>query len=76
MSSQEAPAQPHLRVVKGDPSAEELAALVTVVAAVSAAAASAGPARKPRPEWSHPARGHRSALSPGLGGWRASGLPR
>jgi len=67
---------PHLRVVKGDPTPEELAALVAVVAAASAAAGAGTDAPRPRSEWSTPARGHRSPLSPSPGGWRASGLPR
>ncbi|MFT4188110.1 MAG: acyl-CoA carboxylase epsilon subunit, partial [Aeromicrobium sp.] len=51
------PAAPALRVVKGEPTPEELAALVAVVAARSAAAAAAGSARRPlRSEWGRPAR--------------------
>ena len=68
------PERPMLRVVKGDPSDEELAALVAVVAATAAAHATPDP--KPRPEWSAPGRGHRPPLAPGRGGWRASSLPR
>jgi hypothetical protein len=69
------PGRPLLRVVKGDPGDEELAALVAVVAATAAArVASPGPA--PRSQWSAPGRGHRPPLAPGRGGWRASALPR
>ena len=71
----EAP-RPVLRIVRGDPTPEELAALVAVVTGVSAAAASATKTRRPRSEWSTPARSHRTPLAPGLGGWRASALPR
>ena len=49
--------KPILRVVKGDLTPEELAALVAVVAARNAAAANAAARSKPRArsEWGHPA---------------------
>lgn len=52
------PPRPVLRVVKGDLTAEELAALVAVVAARNAAVAHAAArvAKRPRSEWGHPAR--------------------
>jgi hypothetical protein len=62
---------PLLRVVRGNPSAEELAALVAVVATRAAAAEPEPPAR---PLWGRP--GLRPVLTPGPGAWRASGLPR
>ena len=65
-------ATPLLRVVKGDPSAEELAALVAVVASLGAPAA--GPPRR-TPEWNHNRRMQRVMLRAGPGAWRASGLP-
>nr|WP_254185745.1 acyl-CoA carboxylase epsilon subunit [Nocardioides panacis] len=61
-------------MVKGDPSDEELAALVAVVSAVAAAQVTT--AAKPVSPWSAPARGHRTPLAAGRGGWRASSLPR
>ena len=67
----EAAAEPPrlLRVVKGNPTPEELAALVAVVAAQSAAA----PAKpKPRSEWGHPARAVRGLHRPGTDAWRRS----
>ena len=64
---------PILRVVKGDPSAEELAALVAVVASLGVPPAA--PARR-TPEWNAPRRLHRLPQAHGPGGWRASGLPR
>ena len=64
---------PFLRVVKGDPTPEELAALVAVLAAVGGAAA---PTTRRTPEWNAPRRLHRVAHHPGPGGWRASALPR
>ena len=69
----ESPAEPYLRVVHGEPSAEELAALVVAVAALSTPGAAAPPARSP---WRSRARNIRPAIGPGPGAWRASGLPR
>ncbi len=67
---------PLLRVVRGNPSAEELAALVAVVAARASAAADAEPAA--RPLWGRPVlrAAATSELTPGPGAWRASGLVR
>ncbi len=65
--------EPVLRVVKGEPSAEELAALVAVVASLG------GPATAPprrRPEWNANRRMQRGVLRAGPGAWRTSGLPR
>lgn len=68
------PQKPALRVVKGDPTPEELAALVAVLAARSAAAADAASrARKPvRSEWGSPARAVRGTHRPGADQWRRS----
>jgi len=68
----EAAAQPPrlLRVVKGDLTPEELAALIAVVAARSAAGAPAKP--KPRSEWGHPVRAVRGPHRPGPDAWRRS----
>jgi hypothetical protein len=64
-----------LRVVRGNPTPEELAALVAVVAARSArAVASAGPPL--RSAWNDPARLVRAPIRPQPGGWRAAALPR
>ena len=62
-----------LHVVKGNPTPEELAALIAVVAA------SGGPEaapEKPRSLWASPARRHRTPVAPGRGAWRASALAR
>jgi Acyl-CoA carboxylase epsilon subunit len=62
---------PLLRVVRGEPSAEELAALTVVVAALSQ--------RRPRHRvtpvgaWSARTDAVRPPLQPGPGGWRAAG---
>ena len=68
------PQQPLLRVVRGEPTAEELAALVAVVAARATAGAGDRPAR--RTSWNDPARLVRRPVHRGPDGWRASALPR
>jgi sarcosine oxidase gamma subunit len=69
---------PILRVVKGDLTAEELAALVAVVAARNAAAANAAARTKPAPrsEWGHPARQVRAPHVVGPDQWRRSAFGR
>jgi hypothetical protein len=62
--------KPLLRVVKGNLTAEELAALVAVVAARSTAQIPAKP--RPRSEWGHPARAVRGPHRPGTDAWRRS----
>lgn len=68
-----ASARPLLRVVRGNPSPEELAALVAVVAA-RGSAAPAEPTPTPS-AWASRAAGLRRPLPHGPGAWRASGLP-
>ncbi len=70
-AEQEAGAEPLLRVVKGDPSPEELAALVTVVAAL---ASGNSESVKPQPtsEWAAHHRKVRGTHRHGAGAWRAS----
>ncbi|GAA4745743.1 hypothetical protein GCM10023328_29950 [Modestobacter marinus] len=60
-----------LQVVRGKPSAEELAALTVVVAALS----QRRPRRRPTPvgAWAERADVLRRPLLAGPGGWRASG---
>jgi hypothetical protein len=62
---------PLLRVVQGEPSAEELAALTVVVAALSQRRSR----RRPTPvgAWASPAGAHRRPLRTGPGGWLAAG---
>lgn len=64
------------RVVRGDPSDEEVAALTVVLAAVASAGADAAPASTTVNRWSAPAARMRPAVAPGPGGWRASAWPR
>ena len=65
---------PYFRVVRGEPTPDELAALVAVVAA-RAAAAGAAPAPRLRPAWSDPARRLGLTSRPSPGAWRRSALP-
>ncbi|MEO5654315.1 MAG: acyl-CoA carboxylase epsilon subunit [Marmoricola sp.] len=68
--------QPLLRVVKGDPSPAEVAALVAVVSAMAAGAAAADAGSEPRSEWSAHHRKLRGIHRHGPGAWRANALPR
>lgn len=67
-----APARPLLSVVRGEPTPEQLAALIAVVAA-RASAGSPVEAAPQRSLWSRPVL--RTPLHPGPGAWRASALP-
>jgi hypothetical protein len=64
---------PFLRIVKGDATPEEIAALVGVLASLSGRSAPARPT--PVSRWADPARRMRTTLRHGPGAWRASGLP-
>jgi hypothetical protein len=64
--------RPFLRIVKGDATPEEVAALVAVLGSLAAADP---PPRRRTPEWSAPHRLVRRSLSHGPGGWRSSSLP-
>jgi hypothetical protein len=70
-------ARPLLAAVRGQPAADELAAVVVVLAA---RARRAGPGSvgqpQPRSEWSAQWRMIRPLPTAGPGAWRASGLPR
>jgi hypothetical protein len=67
------PTKPFLRVVAGNPTPEEVAALVAVLAASGGGEA---PAPRRAPAWSHPRRLVRATPPHGPGAWRTSGLPR
>jgi Acyl-CoA carboxylase epsilon subunit len=62
---------PSLRVVRGEPTAEELAALVAVLAARPAGP----PPARLRSAWADPARLLGLTHRPGPAGWRRSALP-
>jgi Acyl-CoA carboxylase epsilon subunit len=67
--------RPALRVVRGQPTAAELAALVVVLERL---ASMATPASRPpqASEWTARSRMLRQPVAAGPGAWRASGLPR
>jgi hypothetical protein len=64
---------PVLRVVRGQPTADELAALLVVLASRPAPR---GTQLSRRSLWSSPGRMFGAPDFPGAGAWRASGLPR
>jgi hypothetical protein len=64
-----------LRVVRGDATAEEIAALVAVLLARSADAETPSSARSVNNAWSDRSRQLRRPLSPAPGAWRRSALP-
>jgi hypothetical protein len=72
-ATEDQPDRPFLRVVRGDATPEELAALVAVLGSLRG---SAPPAQRRTPEWSAPHRRVRATHSHGPAGWRSSGLPR
>ena len=66
---------PVLRVVCGDATPEEIAALVAVLLARSADPEAPGPVRSAKNAWSDRSRLLRRPLFPAAGAWRQSGLP-
>jgi hypothetical protein len=70
-------AEPRLTVVRGHPTAEDVAALTVTVMAVRARAARAAAAGRQQPPagWARRASLLRGPVSHGPGGWRRSGLP-
>jgi hypothetical protein len=65
--------QPVLRVVRGDATPEEIAALLVALVAVTPAA---GAPRQARSAWADRGALLRRPPAPGPGAWRASALPR
>jgi Acyl-CoA carboxylase epsilon subunit len=69
-------ARPLLRVVRGEPTPQELAALVTVLAVRATAVPAGGSGSEPvRSAWQDRARYLRTTLPHGTGAWRASARP-
>ena len=68
------PSEPLLRVVRGDASPQEIAALVAVLAS-RAAVAEVAP-EPTRSAWSNRSAVLRRPVFPGPGAWRSSALPR
>jgi hypothetical protein len=71
MTEQQAAERPVLRVVRGDPTPEELAAVIAVLTARRVET----PASPPRPAggWADRTAGLRRVLAAGAGSWRAVG---
>jgi hypothetical protein len=66
------PARPGLRIVRGEPTPEELAALTAVVSAAGTAGDDEQPEPPRRGRWNDPAATHRQPWRHGPGGWRAA----
>lgn len=62
-----------LQIVRGEPSDDEVAALIAVLTMLAGATAAGPPT--PHSTWAHPSRGLRTPLHPGPGAWRVSTLP-
>ena len=73
MSEDSIPVRPLLTVVRGEPTPEQLAALIAVVSARAAGSGDDAPAPA-RPLWNRPQL--RTPLTAGPGAWRAAGLPQ
>lgn len=70
--SDESTERPQLRVVRGEPTPEELAVLTAVVTAAASGGDDAAPPVPARGRWNDPAWQHRRPLLHGPGGWRAA----
>jgi Acyl-CoA carboxylase epsilon subunit len=68
---------PYLRVVRGDASAEELAAIVATLTSIAAARTAAAPTEQPPAahNWNSRSRLLRTPVHAAAGGWRRSALP-
>jgi hypothetical protein len=71
-----APGQPMVSFPRGNPTAEQITAVVAVLAARPQPAGPPEAAPAVRSEWSARYRLLRAPLHRGPGGWRASALPR
>ena len=69
------PERPPLRLVRGDATPEEVAALLAVLSA-AAGGDDPAPARRPVSRWASREGALRRPPAPGPGAWRASGWPR
>jgi acyl-CoA carboxylase epsilon subunit len=61
----------HLRIVRGEPTPEELAALTAIVTAAAGDTDPPPPQPRQRGRWADPAYTHRRLWPVGPGGWRA-----
>jgi hypothetical protein len=76
MSSSEEPDRPVLRVIRGDATDEEIAALLAVVLARSGGGGGVTAGPRPTSVWSDRASGLRRPVQAGPGAWRASAWQR
>jgi hypothetical protein len=67
--------EPFLRVVRGQPTAEETAALAVVLTAKLAARPAPGPRGRATGGWADRGKALRAPLTPGPGAWRNSARP-
>jgi hypothetical protein len=69
---------PALVIARGNPSAEQIAAVVAALAATAAARSAGAASARPavRSQWAARSRLLRAPLLRGPGGWRSSALPR
>jgi hypothetical protein len=75
-TSAEAGGGPFLSIVRGTATAQEIAAVVIVLARAGRPAQEPAVGASGRFEWSARSRLVRAAVRPGPGAWRASALPR
>jgi hypothetical protein len=68
--------EPALAIVSGNPSAEDVAAVVAVLSARLRPAGATGAGQATRSRWSARSRQLRAPLLRGPGAWRAGALPR
>jgi hypothetical protein len=65
--------QEELKVVRGNPTAEELAAVIAIVEAATAEESSTrGAIRQPKSTWNRNSVNLRGGINPGFGQWTAS----
>ena len=67
--------RPPLKVIRGDATPEEIAAIVAVLAAAGGSSDPAGGTRRRPSRWAAPSSRMRAPLAHGTGAWRGSALP-
>ena len=71
-AAEDQPVPPALRIVKGNPTAEDLAALTVVLASAASAGEPEPDRRRLAGSWGDPALRLRRTVHPGPGAWRAA----
>ncbi|WP_329090341.1 MULTISPECIES: acyl-CoA carboxylase subunit epsilon [unclassified Streptosporangium] len=66
----------HLKIIKGDATPEEIAAVVIALSTRAAPASPASKAPQTSKSWSNHSHRMRKVLPVGQGAWRSSALPR